>query len=74
MREKQEEKQEKASSRPFQGIFLPTLIFLAILRHDYDSLKASTWCLMLVLHAIISYDKVYGWFMHDKQDYSMKQA
>ena len=75
-REKQEEikkeTRENPSSRLFQGISLLALLFLAILKTSLWFLKALIWWLMIVLHAIISYDKVYEGLRHDNHDYGMK--
>ena len=67
-----EETREKQDLRPFQGTFLLALTFLVILKAWLWFLKALTWDLMIVLHAITSYDKVHGWLKHDNHDYGMK--
>ena len=71
----QEEKQGKTRSKAKnKEVCLSTLIFLAITKVNPWTLNVFLWGLMLVLHAIISYDKVYEGFRHDKHDYGMKQG
>ena len=71
-RRNQEENKRKTKFKASSRYFLLALIFLVILKTWLWFLKALTWDLMLLLHAMISYVKVYGWLRHDKHDYGMK--